>query len=78
MKATAGVVVIGGGVMGTSTAFRLAQRGLSVILVEKSLLAGGSSGKSSAGEWMRDAKIVQVYQGTSQIRRPVISRWLKP
>lgn len=48
MKTTADVVVIGGGVMGTSAAFRLAQRGLSVVLVEKNFLAGGSSGKSSA------------------------------
>ncbi len=34
--------------MGASTAFRLAERGLKVILVEKSFLAGGSTGRSSA------------------------------
>lgn len=48
MKQTADVVVIGGGIMGTSTAFRLAERGLKVTLVEKGHLASGSSGKSSA------------------------------
>ncbi len=48
MKSTADVVVIGGGIMGTSAAFRLAERGLKVTLVEKSFLAGGSTGKSSA------------------------------
>ncbi len=48
MNGTADVVVIGGGVMGASTAFRLAERGLKVTLVEKSFLAGGSTGKSSA------------------------------
>jgi sarcosine oxidase subunit beta len=48
MIVTADVVVIGGGVMGTSSAFQLAQRGLKVILVEKTYLAGGTTGKSSA------------------------------
>ncbi|MBI3243233.1 MAG: FAD-binding oxidoreductase [Chloroflexi bacterium] len=48
MNSTADVVVIGGGVMGASTAFRLAERGLKVTLVEKSFLAGGTTGKSSA------------------------------
>jgi sarcosine oxidase subunit beta len=48
MNDTADVVVIGGGIMGTSAAFRLAERGLKVVLVEKSYLAGGSTGKSSA------------------------------
>lgn len=48
MVSTADVVVIGGGSMGTSTAWRLAERGLKVTLVEKGVLAGGSTGKSSA------------------------------
>ncbi len=48
MKPTADVVIIGGGIMGTSTAFQLARRGLKVTLVEKSFLAGGTTGKSSA------------------------------
>ncbi|HLF01469.1 MAG TPA: FAD-dependent oxidoreductase [Anaerolineales bacterium] len=48
MNATADVVIIGGGVMGASSAFQLARRGLKVVLVEKNFLAGGSTGKSSA------------------------------
>ena len=48
MKSIADVVVIGGGIMGTSAAFQLARRGLKVTLVEKSFLGGGSTGKSSA------------------------------
>ena len=48
MKTTTDVVIIGGGIMGTSTAFRLAERGLKVTLVEKSYLASGTTGKSSA------------------------------
>jgi glycine/D-amino acid oxidase-like deaminating enzyme len=48
MKRITDVVVIGGGIMGTSTTFRLAERGLKVTLVEKGHLASGSTGKSSA------------------------------
>lgn len=48
MRAMADAVVIGGGVMGTSIAFRLAERGLKVTLVERCFLAGGTTGKSSA------------------------------
>jgi len=48
MPETADVVVIGAGVMGASTAFRLAERGLNVTVVEKGVVAGGSTAKSSA------------------------------
>ena len=37
------VVVVGGGVMGASTAFHLAEAGVSVLLVEKNELASGST-----------------------------------
>lgn len=46
---TADVVIIGGGVMGTSIAYHLTQRGAGrVVLLEKNYLGSGSSGKSSA------------------------------
>jgi glycine/D-amino acid oxidase-like deaminating enzyme len=48
MLSTADVVVIGGGITGTSAAFQLATRGLKVALVEKRFIAAGSTGKSSA------------------------------
>lgn len=48
MGLTADVVVIGGGVNGTSTAFHLAKRGLRVTLLERGSLASGSTGKSGA------------------------------
>ena len=48
MSLTADVVVIGGGVNGTSTAFHLAKRGVRVTLLERSTLAGGATGKSGA------------------------------
>lgn len=46
---TTDVVVIGGGVNGTSTAFHLAQMGMTnLILVERRQLAAGATGKSGA------------------------------
>ena len=48
MSLTADVVVIGGGVNGTSTAFHLAKRGVRVTLLERSVLAAGATGKSGA------------------------------
>jgi glycine/D-amino acid oxidase-like deaminating enzyme len=49
MALTADVVIIGGGVTGTSIAFHLAARGMhDVIVVDKSSVASGATGKSSA------------------------------
>ncbi|MFQ5793549.1 MAG: NAD(P)/FAD-dependent oxidoreductase [Candidatus Bipolaricaulia bacterium] len=49
MLKTADVVIIGGGVMGASIAFNLAERGvINIALLEKDALASGSTGKSSA------------------------------
>jgi len=44
MGTTADVVVIGGGIMGTATAYHLAKRGVDVTLLEKTHLAAGSTG----------------------------------
>ena len=43
------VVVVGGGVMGTSTAFHLAESGVSVALFEANELASGSTSKAAGG-----------------------------
>lgn len=49
MTDTADVVVIGGGVVGVSTAYALAARGVTrVVLLEQAALANGASGRSSA------------------------------
>src|SRR5437773_831030 len=49
MADTADVVVIGGGVIGTSIAYALASSGVPrVTLLEKGALASGASGRSSA------------------------------
>lgn len=42
------VIIIGGGIMGCSSAFHIAQRGLKVALFEKRLIGEGPTGKSSA------------------------------
>jgi len=43
------VVIVGGGVMGTSAAFHLAEAGVSVLLCEQNELASGSTSKAAGG-----------------------------
>ena len=45
----ADVVVVGGGVIGTSTAFHLAEAGVDVCLLERDELAGGSTSRAAGG-----------------------------
>jgi sarcosine oxidase subunit beta len=47
MADTADVLIIGAGVHGASLAFHLAQRGLNPIILERSFLAAGATGRSS-------------------------------
>lgn len=46
LPARAGVVVIGGGIIGTSTALELAERGVDVVLCEKGIIAGEQSSRN--------------------------------
>ena len=46
MRETADVVVVGGGVVGCSIAYRLAERGRRVLLLERRGLASGASGRN--------------------------------
>ncbi|NOX61338.1 MAG: FAD-binding oxidoreductase [Chloroflexi bacterium] len=48
MTHTFDAIIIGAGIMGCSTAFQLAQRGLKVAVLEKSQIGAGGTGKSSA------------------------------
>ena len=43
------VVIVGGGVMGTSAAFHLSEAGVSVVLFESNELASGSTSKAAGG-----------------------------
>jgi sarcosine oxidase subunit beta len=48
MTETYDAVIIGGGIMGCSTALQLARRGMKVALLEKGVIGAGPTGKSSA------------------------------
>ncbi len=48
MSKTYDVIIIGGGIMGCSTAFQLSKRGLKVGLLEKKTIGEGPTGRSSA------------------------------
>ena len=49
LPAAAQVVVVGGGVIGTSVAFHLAEAGVDVCLLERDVLAGGSTSRAAGG-----------------------------
>ena len=54
MVESADIVVIGGGAVGTATAYFLAQKGLDVTLLEKGCIADGSSGKCDGNVVLHD------------------------
>src|ERR1700744_382215 len=49
LPASASVVIIGGGGIGTSAAFHLAGAGVEVVLIERGELGGGSTCKAAGG-----------------------------
>ncbi len=54
MNKTAEVVIIGGGISGTSIAYNLAKKGVKdVVVVEKAYLASGATGRCGAGVRMQ-------------------------
>ena len=60
LPARVDAVVIGGGFLGVSTALSLAQRGLSVALLEKGVVAGEASGRSAG-------MVESILNGRSQL-----------
>jgi len=60
----ASVVIVGGGVMGTSAAFHLAEAGVDVVLLERGALGGGSTSRAAGGvrAQFSDALNVQLAQ----------------
>ena len=49
LPSSAGVVIVGGGVVGLSAAFHLAEAGADVVLVERGALGSGSTSKAAGG-----------------------------
>ena len=68
LPASADVVIVGGGIVGVSTAYFLAHEGLSVALFEKGRIAGEQSGRNWG--WVRQ-------QGRSPIELPLMIRSLR-
>ncbi len=70
MKKSADVVIIGGGCMGASVAFHLAQRGLkNVVLVEREpMLAMGSTGRNAGGFRHQFSSVVNVQLSIESVR----------
>jgi sarcosine oxidase subunit beta len=65
---SADVVVVGGGVIGTSTAFHLAEAGVDVCLVERDELAGGSTSRAAGGVRAQFSDPLNVAFGLRSIR----------
>src|SRR6201991_421407 len=49
LPASADIVIVGGGVVGTSAAFHLAEAGAKVVLFERDQLGSGSTSKAAGG-----------------------------
>jgi sarcosine oxidase, subunit beta len=64
LPGSASVVIVGGGVMGTSAAFHLAEAGVDVMLLERAELASGSTSRAAGGvrAQFSDALNVQIAQ----------------
>ncbi len=61
---SASVVIVGGGVMGTSAAFHLAEAGVDVVLLERAQLGSGSTSRAAGGvrAQFSDALNIQIAQ----------------
>lgn len=60
LPASAAVVVIGGGVIGTSAAFHLAEVGVDVVLIERAQLGSGSTRRAAGGVRTQFSDVLNV------------------
>ncbi|SDW42284.1 sarcosine oxidase subunit beta [Amycolatopsis xylanica] len=67
MRGTAEVVIIGGGVVGVSAAFHLAEAGVDVLLLERDELASGSTSKAAGGVRAQFSDPVNIALGARSI-----------
>src|SRR5437016_100578 len=56
----ADVVIVGGGVIGTSAAFHLAEAGVNVVLVERAQLGSGSTSRGAGGVRTQFSDVLNV------------------
>ncbi|MEV0600285.1 FAD-binding oxidoreductase [Streptomyces sp. NPDC050315] len=69
VPSTADVVIVGGGVMGTSTAFHLAEAGVrNIVVVERGELGCGSSGKPIGGVRAHFSDPLNIELGSRSLR----------
>lgn len=73
---SAEVVIVGGGIIGTSAAFHLAEAGVDVVLLERDQLGEGSTSRGAGGvrEQFSDALNVQIAQRSLEAFRAFASR----
>ncbi|BBB25350.1 NAD(P)/FAD-dependent oxidoreductase [Amphritea japonica] len=69
-KLSSDVLVIGGGIQGASTAYHLAQRGVSVIVVEKDTVSRHASGVNAGGVRLLGRNIAEV-----ELSKAAMQRW---
>ena len=64
LPGSASVVIVGGGVIGTSAAFHLAEAGVDVVLIERAELGSGSTSRAAGGvrAQFSDALNIQIAQ----------------
>lgn len=63
----ADVVIIGGGVIGTSIAFHLAEAGVGVVLLEREVLAAGSTSRAAGGVRAQFSDPVNIALGSRSL-----------
>jgi sarcosine oxidase subunit beta len=73
MTETADAIVIGAGVQGASLACHLAERGLRVIVLERSTIAGGATGRSSG--FVRMHYDLESEARLAHLSLPYFERW---
>jgi sarcosine oxidase, subunit beta len=67
LPASAAVVVIGGGVIGTSAAFHLAEAGVDVVLVERAELGSGSTRRAAGGVRTQFSDVLNIEIATRSL-----------
>ena len=84
---SADVVILGGGVIGTSAAFHLAEGGVGVALVERAQLGSGSTCRAAGGvrTQFSDALNVEIakrsldaFRDFGRMRYVGVPRWRRP